>query len=56
VIGGGDDSMVSFADGGVVHRLVPDVWLHVVRGGGDLFLLGWSAGIAAFVVDFLTAA
>jgi len=55
VIAGDDDPIVPLANGRILNRLIPDARLHIVRGGGHLFLLERPADIAALVTDFLTA-
>jgi poly(3-hydroxyalkanoate) depolymerase len=55
VIAGDDDPIVPLANGRILDRLIPDARLHIVRGGGHLFVLEQPATIAAAVTDFLTA-
>ena len=55
VLAGDDDPIVPLANGRILNRLIPDARLHIVRGGGHLFLLERPADIAALVTDFLTA-
>jgi poly(3-hydroxyalkanoate) depolymerase len=55
VLAGDDDPIVPLVNGRIMNRLIPDSRLHVVRGGGHLFLLERPAEIAAIVTDFLTA-
>jgi poly(3-hydroxyalkanoate) depolymerase len=55
VISGDDDPIVPLVNGRILHWLIPDARLHIVRGGGHLFLLEQPAAIAAIVTDFLTA-
>ncbi len=55
VIAGDDDPIVPLVNGRMLSRLIPDARLHVVEGGGHLFLLEQPADIAALVTDFLTA-
>jgi poly(3-hydroxyalkanoate) depolymerase len=55
VIAGDDDPIVPLANGHILHRLIPDARLHVVQGGGHLFLLEQPAAIATLVTGFLTA-
>ncbi len=54
VIAGDDDPIVPLANGRILNRLIPDARLHIVRGGGHLFLLERPADIATLVTDFLT--
>jgi poly(3-hydroxyalkanoate) depolymerase len=53
VIAGGDDPIVPPVNGHILARLIPDARLHVVPGGGHLFLLERPAEIATLVTDFL---
>ncbi|MBO3749366.1 alpha/beta fold hydrolase [Streptosporangiaceae bacterium NEAU-GS5] len=53
VISGDDDPIVPPINGRILARLLPDARLHVVRGGGHLFLLEHPAEIAALVTSFL---
>ena len=53
VIAGDDDPIVPLVNGRILHRLIPGSRLHVVRGGGHLFLLDDPAEIAALVTEFL---
>jgi poly(3-hydroxyoctanoate) depolymerase len=55
VIAGDDDPIVPLVNGRMLGRLIPDARLHVVTGGGHLFLLERPAEIGALVTDFLTA-
>jgi poly(3-hydroxyoctanoate) depolymerase len=55
VLAGDDDPIVPLANGRILHRLIPDSRLHVVPGGGHLFLLDRPKEIAAVVADFLAA-
>jgi poly(3-hydroxyoctanoate) depolymerase len=54
VLSGDDDPIVPLVNARLLHRLIPDSRLHVVRGGGHLFLLERPAEIAAIVTGFLT--
>jgi poly(3-hydroxyalkanoate) depolymerase len=54
VIAGDDDPIVPLVNGRMLHRLIPDARLHVVEGGGHLFLLERPAEMAALVTDFVT--
>ncbi|GAA4710889.1 alpha/beta fold hydrolase [Phytohabitans rumicis] len=53
VIAGDDDPIVPLTNGRLLRRLIPDARLHVVPGGGHLFLLEHPAEIAAVVQEFL---
>jgi poly(3-hydroxyoctanoate) depolymerase len=55
VLAGDDDPIVPLANGRILDRWIPDCRLHVVRGGGHLFLLDHPTEIASLVTDFLTA-
>jgi poly(3-hydroxyoctanoate) depolymerase len=54
VIAGDDDPIVPLVNGRMLHRLIPDARLHVVAGGGHLFLLERPTEMAALVTDFVT--
>ena len=53
VIAGDDDPIVPPANGRILSRLIPDARLHIVAGGGHLFLLEQPAEVAALVTAFL---
>ncbi len=53
VLAGDDDPIVPLINGRILHRLIPHARLHIVPGGGHLFLLEDPAEIAALVTDFL---
>ncbi len=53
VISGDDDPIVPAVNGHILARCIPDSRLHVVPGGGHLFLLERPAEIAELVTDFL---
>jgi poly(3-hydroxyoctanoate) depolymerase len=53
VLAGDDDPIVPVANGRILAGRIPHAGLHVVRGGGHLFLLERPAEIAALVADFL---
>jgi poly(3-hydroxyoctanoate) depolymerase len=53
VVAGDDDPIVPPVNGRILGRLIPDARLHVVPGGGHLFLLERPAEIAALVTEFL---
>jgi len=55
VIAGDDDPIVPLVNAHIMYRLIRDARLHVVPGGGHLFLLEEPARIAALVTGFLTA-
>jgi poly(3-hydroxyalkanoate) depolymerase len=55
VLAGDDDPIVPLVNGRILARLIPDARLHVVPGGGHLFLLERPAQMAALVAEFLNA-
>jgi poly(3-hydroxyalkanoate) depolymerase len=54
VLAGDDDPIVPLANGRILARLIPDAQLHVIRGGGHLFVLEAPVAIAARVSEFLS--
>jgi poly(3-hydroxyalkanoate) depolymerase len=56
VLAGDDDPIVPLINGRILAHLIPDATLHVVTGGGHLFVLEDPAAIARYVADFLAAA
>jgi len=56
VMAGDDDPIVPVINGRLMVWRIPRSTLHVVRGGGHLFILERPAEIAATVVSFLDAA
>ncbi len=56
VIAGDDDPIVRLVNGRILARLIPDARLHVVRGGGHLFLLDRAQEAADVIQEFLTTA
>jgi poly(3-hydroxyoctanoate) depolymerase len=55
VLAGDDDPIVPLINGRILARCIPDARLHVVSGGGHLFLLERPAEMAALVAGFLGA-
>jgi poly(3-hydroxyalkanoate) depolymerase len=55
VLAGDDDPIVPAMNGRILARCIPDARLHIVRGGGHLFLLERPAELADLVADFLTS-
>jgi poly(3-hydroxyoctanoate) depolymerase len=55
VLAGDDDPIVPLANGRILASCIPYARLHVVRGGGHLFLLERPARIAEVVAGFLEA-
>ena len=53
VLAGDDDPMVPLSNARIIARLVPRAQLHVVEGGGHLFLLDGTPGIGARIGRFL---
>ncbi len=56
VLAGDDDPIVPVVNGRILARLLPNARLHVVRGGGHLFVLEDPAAVASKVAEFLSAA
>jgi pimeloyl-ACP methyl ester carboxylesterase len=54
VLAGDDDPIVPVVNGRILAHLIPDARLHVVRGGGHLFVLEDPAAVAARVSEFLS--
>jgi pimeloyl-ACP methyl ester carboxylesterase len=46
---------VPLINGRILARLIPDATLHVVPGGGHLFVLEDPAAVARDVADFMAA-
>jgi poly(3-hydroxyalkanoate) depolymerase len=53
VIAGDDDPIVPLVNGRILANLIPDARLHVVPGGGHLFLLEQPDEVALVVTRFL---
>jgi poly(3-hydroxyoctanoate) depolymerase len=53
VMAGDDDPIVPLLNGRILVRRIPDARLHIVDGGGHLFLLERPAEMAALVTGFL---
>jgi poly(3-hydroxyalkanoate) depolymerase len=53
VLAGDDDPIVPLPNGRILAHRIPDARLHVVPGGGHLFLLEQPAEMAALVTRFL---
>ncbi|SNS15773.1 poly(3-hydroxyalkanoate) depolymerase [Geodermatophilus pulveris] len=53
VLAGDDDPIVPLVNGRILAWRIPDARLHVVRGGGHLFILERPAEIADLVTAFL---
>jgi poly(3-hydroxyoctanoate) depolymerase len=55
VMAGDDDPIVPLTNGRILARRIPDARLHVVKGGGHLFLLDRARESAAVIEQFLGA-
>jgi poly(3-hydroxyalkanoate) depolymerase len=53
VLAGDDDPIVRLANGRLLARRIPDARLHVVEGGGHLFLFTRADEMARVIDDFL---
>ncbi|MEZ5375071.1 MAG: alpha/beta fold hydrolase [Acidimicrobiales bacterium] len=53
VLAGDDDPIVRLTNARLLAHRIPDARLHVVEGGGHLFLFTRSAEMADVIVDFL---
>jgi poly(3-hydroxyalkanoate) depolymerase len=53
VLAGDDDPIIPLVNGRILAWRIPDATLHVVPGGGHLFILERPAEIAQLVTDFL---
>lgn len=53
VVSGDDDPIVPAVNGRILAKFIPDSRLHIVPGGGHLFILENPAEIADLVSDFL---
>jgi poly(3-hydroxyalkanoate) depolymerase len=56
VLAGDDDPIIPLVNGRIMAWRIPDATLHVVRGGGHLFILERPAEIADLVAGFLDRA
>jgi len=54
VLAGDDDPIVPLVNGRMLRRLIPEARLHIVPGGGHLFLLERPAEMAGLVTGFLS--
>lgn len=54
ILNGDDDPIVPLLNGRIIAALMPDARLHVVRGGGHLFLLDQTDEAAGLVDTFLS--
>jgi poly(3-hydroxyalkanoate) depolymerase len=55
VLAGDDDPIVPLVNGRMLAHLIPGATLHVIAGGGHLFVLEHPAGVAERVSAFLSA-
>jgi poly(3-hydroxyalkanoate) depolymerase len=53
VIAGDDDPIIPLANGRLLNRIIPDSRLHVIPGGGHLFILERPGEVATMVTEFL---
>jgi pimeloyl-ACP methyl ester carboxylesterase len=53
VLAGDDDPIVPAANGRLLASRIPDARLHIVRGGGHLFLLEQADEAGSVIADFL---
>lgn len=53
VLAGDDDPIVPVANGRLLASRIPDARLHIVRGGGHLFLLEQANEVGAVIAEFL---
>ena len=53
VLTGDDDPIIPVLNGKILTRCIPDARLHIMKGGGHLFLLERPAETAELVADFL---
>ena len=53
VMSGDDDPIIPTVNGRIIARLIPGARLHIVLGGGHLFLLEEAASSAAVIEEFL---
>jgi poly(3-hydroxyalkanoate) depolymerase len=56
ILNGDDDPIVPAVNGRIMAALLPNAELHVVEGGGHLFLLERTAEVAELVDEFLARA
>ena len=55
VLAGTDDRLVPLSNARLLACVIPDARLHVVEGGGHVFLLDQAADVAPAIRDFLLA-
>jgi len=54
ILAGDDDPIIRVVNGRLLAHLIPDARLHVIRGGGHLFLVDQPAESAELIRDFLS--
>ena len=54
VLAGDDDSIIPLVNARILAWLAPNATLHVVRGGGHLFLLDEHPGVIEIIDEFLS--
>jgi len=55
ILNGDDDPIVRVMNGRIMAALMPESRLHVIRGGGHLFLLDQTGESAELIDDFLSS-
>ena len=55
VMTGDDDPIIRVINGRILARLIPNARLHVIRGGGHLFLIDQARESAELIERFLRA-
>ena len=53
VLAGDDDPIVPLINARILTRRIPNARLHVITGGGHLFILEQPAAMAALIAGFL---
>jgi poly(3-hydroxyalkanoate) depolymerase len=53
VLAGDDDPIIPLVNGRILAARIPDARLHVIEGGGHLFLLDQAEEVADVIADFL---
>ena len=54
VMAGDDDPIIPLANARIMSCLLPDCRVHIVEGGGHLFLLDMTDDVVGVVDGFLT--
>jgi pimeloyl-ACP methyl ester carboxylesterase len=55
ILAGDRDKIVPLINSKMIHRLLPDSTLHVIAGGGHLFIVSRIAEIVPLIRQFLDA-